>query len=187
MYFAIIDKAKTEQHEYYEKHHIIPKCVGGTNKKSNLVKLSARQHYLCHLLLPHMVDDKRQKYKFVCAFNYLNNTKKKYTNRYTSKLYETHKLSLSQFLSEKFSGEGNPMHGRKHSEETLKKISIANSISRLTEEGRRKKSEYMKQHQFQPMNNPEYVEKMINKISKKYSVTLPTRRDNRSQEYGAVL
>ena len=39
------------QAEYTEKHHIIPKCMGGTNDKSNLVKLTAREHYIAHKLL----------------------------------------------------------------------------------------------------------------------------------------
>ena len=36
---------------YFELHHITPKAAGGTNDSSNLVKLTAREHFLCHLLL----------------------------------------------------------------------------------------------------------------------------------------
>lgn len=36
---------------YYEAHHILPKSLGGTNEKSNLVRLTAREHFICHLLL----------------------------------------------------------------------------------------------------------------------------------------
>lgn len=36
---------------YKESHHIIPKCLGGTNDKSNLVNLTAREHYIIHWLL----------------------------------------------------------------------------------------------------------------------------------------
>lgn len=36
---------------YYEKHHIIPKSLGGTNDNDNLVLLTAREHYIAHLLL----------------------------------------------------------------------------------------------------------------------------------------
>jgi hypothetical protein len=36
---------------YVEKHHILPKCMGGTDEKSNLVFLSAREHYIAHQLL----------------------------------------------------------------------------------------------------------------------------------------
>jgi len=36
---------------YVEKHHIIPRSLGGTNDKENLVALSGREHYIAHLLL----------------------------------------------------------------------------------------------------------------------------------------
>lgn len=36
---------------YYELHHIIPKSSGGSNDKSNLVALTARQHYIAHWML----------------------------------------------------------------------------------------------------------------------------------------
>lgn len=40
---------------YVEKHHIIPKSLGGSNSKENLVRLSVREHFICHLLLARMV------------------------------------------------------------------------------------------------------------------------------------
>lgn len=36
---------------YIEKHHIIPRSLGGTNDLSNLVALTGREHYVAHLLL----------------------------------------------------------------------------------------------------------------------------------------
>lgn len=36
---------------YFEVHHIVPKCVGGDNSEDNLVRLSARNHILAHILL----------------------------------------------------------------------------------------------------------------------------------------
>ena len=36
---------------YSEKHHIVPRCMGGTNEVTNLVSLTPEEHYLCHLLL----------------------------------------------------------------------------------------------------------------------------------------
>jgi hypothetical protein len=38
---------------YTEKHHVIPKCFGG-NEGNNLVQLTAREHFICHLLLVKM-------------------------------------------------------------------------------------------------------------------------------------
>lgn len=36
---------------YVERHHILPKALGGTNDSSNLVALTAREHFIAHLLL----------------------------------------------------------------------------------------------------------------------------------------
>ncbi|QQM13929.1 homing endonuclease [Acinetobacter phage Morttis] len=34
-----------------ETHHIVPKCIGGTNDTTNLVNLTTREHIIAHLLL----------------------------------------------------------------------------------------------------------------------------------------
>ena len=41
---------------YVEYHHIIPSSLGGTNDESNKVALTAREHYIAHLLLVRMVE-----------------------------------------------------------------------------------------------------------------------------------
>lgn len=49
---AIIIRAKNRVLSgYIERHHIIPKCMGGSNDKDNLVNLTAREHYVIHQLL----------------------------------------------------------------------------------------------------------------------------------------
>lgn len=37
--------------EYYERHHIVPKCMGGTDDNDNLIDLYAREHFEAHRLL----------------------------------------------------------------------------------------------------------------------------------------
>ena len=54
---------------YTEKHHIIPKSLGGDDSKNNLVKLTAKEHYICHLLLIKMLADKLLKRKIQFALN----------------------------------------------------------------------------------------------------------------------
>ena len=39
---------------YTESHHIIPRSFGGSDDKTNLVDLTAREHYIAHLLLSKM-------------------------------------------------------------------------------------------------------------------------------------
>ena len=42
---------------YYERHHILPRCMGGKDIYSNLVYLDARCHLLAHWLLFKSFDD----------------------------------------------------------------------------------------------------------------------------------
>ena len=71
IYENIIEKAKNENRQknngtYYEEHHIVPKCLGGTNEEDNLILLSAREHFLCHWLLVKMYD---KDIRLIYAFN----------------------------------------------------------------------------------------------------------------------
>jgi hypothetical protein len=53
-YENLINRAKNRiytGHEYVEKHHILPRCMGGTNDSNNLVNLLAREHFIAHQLL----------------------------------------------------------------------------------------------------------------------------------------
>jgi len=57
-YTQIINRAQSRSSiiGYSEKHHIIPKSIGGSNFKDNLVKLTAREHFICHRLLTKMTE-----------------------------------------------------------------------------------------------------------------------------------
>lgn len=55
-YKELIDFAKSQTRSkkdgnYYEKHHILPRCMGGTNEKSNLILLTLGEHIQAHYLL----------------------------------------------------------------------------------------------------------------------------------------
>ena len=55
---------------YYEKHHIVPKSLGGANDESNLVKLTAREHVMAHMLLPRFVEEpSKMWYALWCMVN----------------------------------------------------------------------------------------------------------------------
>jgi len=56
VYYQIINRALTRpykkvKNDGYQKHHIVPKCIGGTNSTDNLVILSYKEHRVCHCLL----------------------------------------------------------------------------------------------------------------------------------------
>jgi len=51
-YFSIIESARNRiVNSYTEKHHVIPKSLGGSNDLTNLVRLTPKEHFICHLLL----------------------------------------------------------------------------------------------------------------------------------------
>lgn len=36
---------------YFERHHVVPRCLGGSDKRENIVRLTAEEHYVAHQLL----------------------------------------------------------------------------------------------------------------------------------------
>ena len=67
---------------YTEKHHIIPRSLGGTNDESNLITLSGRQHYIAHWMLW-----KAYRGKMALAFKFMNHDGK-HARRINSKIFE---------------------------------------------------------------------------------------------------
>ena len=99
-YFKLIEKAKNNLFEgYTEKHHIIPKSLGGSNDENNLVTLTARQHFIAHLLLTKMIDGQK-KYKMYNAFSKMLCVSKDNKSRYlpSSKFYEYSKKLMSEYM-----------------------------------------------------------------------------------------
>lgn len=57
----IIERAKNRTiDEYTEIHHIIPKSIGGTDEKTNLVNLTFKEHYIVHILLTKIYPDNKE-------------------------------------------------------------------------------------------------------------------------------
>lgn len=72
--------------EYGERHHIIPRSLGGTNHRSNLVRLSAREHFVCHLLLVKCTTGANQ-YRMMNAVAKFMQSNKHQTRILTSRQY----------------------------------------------------------------------------------------------------
>ena len=99
-YMDIINAAlnRNNNNKYTERHHILPKCfnMGGKTDINNIVRLTGKEHFICHLLLVKMVSDKQLKLKLACA-----SLKMCFTNgvdRYkvSSSTYELIKTTLSK-------------------------------------------------------------------------------------------
>jgi hypothetical protein len=92
-YFQIINLAKSRssfENQYQEKHHIIPKSLGGTDAHDNLVKLTAREHYVCHRLLVRMCILPKHKKSMAWGLHLMMHRVNPYQDRYLpkSKTYE---------------------------------------------------------------------------------------------------
>lgn len=106
---------------YVEHHHIIPRSEGGPDNNDNIVDLTAREHYICHLLLSKIYNDDKMWYAVYCmTWRGTNHDRQFKTN---SRIYEMIKLKCSEMKSKTFSGEGNGMFGKHHTKETREKIS----------------------------------------------------------------
>jgi hypothetical protein len=110
-YNAIIVRANTRTLEagiYFETHHIIPKCLGGSECKANLVALTPKEHFICHLLLYRMVDDKVMRGKLLYAALCMCRTKNKgqgeRISRINSGIYAFIKAETSKLTSQAFKG-----------------------------------------------------------------------------------
>ncbi len=125
-YYQIINRALTreELHGYSEAHHIVPKSLGGSNNKINLVRLTAREHFICHWLLTKMVEGiSRQKMAFALHSMLHLNLDRRYTN---SVAYENNKIEVSKIKSITrkgvLVGEKNYNFGKKWTEEQRSKM-----------------------------------------------------------------
>lgn len=81
---------------YTEKHHIIPRCLNGTDDGINLVKLTAREHFIAHKLLVKIYIHT----SLVYAANMMCNFKR-YNSKNYSWLKEKHQsILIGRILSE---------------------------------------------------------------------------------------
>lgn len=120
---------------YTEKHHIIPRSLGGSNDKENLVILTAREHFIAHLLLTKCTEGVFKQKMGYALWNMVNRDKGLRTN---SKTYKTIRNVHIAMLSKKNSGSGNPMFGKHLSDETKEKISVKTKGSKRSLETRAK-------------------------------------------------
>jgi hypothetical protein len=137
-YFSIIQSAQSRANSrklaksilgYVESHHIVPKSVAPelSNVKDNIAHITAREHFICHLLLTKCIVDEHQ-HKMNFAFMMMFSTNQNQNNRYiNSKFYTTAKLlnsesSINRNKKRKYKiGYNKPL-----SEETKRKIGLAN-------------------------------------------------------------
>lgn len=127
---------------YYEAHHIVPVCFGGkgdrrNQKHPNIVLLTAKEHYIAHLLLVAMYPDSPCMLR---ALWNMCNTGKKERYKPSARTFERIRNEYAQSTK----GANATFFGKKHTIESLVKIGAAskgrkaNLGNRHTKESREK-------------------------------------------------
>jgi len=75
---------------YVENHHILPRCMGGSNERDNLVSLTGREHYIAHLLLYKIY--KTQETIYACHMMAMRCEERGISYIKNSRMYETIRL-----------------------------------------------------------------------------------------------
>lgn len=179
----IIEKGKNrikEENEYYERHHILPKCLGGRWNKENIVYLTAKEHFIVHYLLINIYpESKSLKYALWCMCNGQN----KYRDyKISSRIYERTKIQFSELhkLIEP------PFKGKKHTEISKEKIRLSKIGKKFSEETKRKIGETKKGNTYRLgiSQSPETRDKISkSSLGKKKS---KTHRENISKAQSGV-
>lgn len=131
-YQCLIAKAKARvcPDGYVERHHILPKALGGSDDSSNLVALTAREHFLAHVLLAR-VHGGDMWLPVVRMKTFKDGSKA------NSRLYEMARVANALEV-------GKRLKGSKLSDEHKKKIGKSGKGLKRSEETRKKISEALK-------------------------------------------
>jgi hypothetical protein len=171
-YFRIIEKAKSRKLDniYVEEHHILPKSLGGNNSTENLVLLTAREHFVCHLLLVKSVLPDYKKKMNYAFWRMCNGSKNRY--KPTARFYAMGKQAFVE------SQTGHPSYLLSQSTKSRNKIGVSMSatLSKLTDAE-------MKERMLNSCCNPSvYTKERGDKISKSRTGYKDTQeaKDNKS-------
>ena len=138
IYYQLILEAKTREEisGYFETHHIIPRCLHGTDNPDNLVKLTAKEHFLAHLLLVEIYPtNQKLKYALWMMATMATSTQDRYKvsartyqriKESLNKKTDEHKKKISDSLKKAYAeGSRGTNKGKKMSAEVGKRISEA--------------------------------------------------------------
>jgi hypothetical protein len=114
-YDSLINRAKNRTiYGYTEKHHITPRSLGGTDDNDNLVKLTPKEHFVCHLLLTKMTIG-NARYKMNFALHMLSNANNIGDGRYipSSRMYDLSRRLYKEALDNYWTDEKRKEHADK--------------------------------------------------------------------------
>jgi hypothetical protein len=122
---------------YTEKHHILPQCLGGPDDLDNIVKLTAREHFIAHWLL-FCIHPKNRKLKY--AFNAMCMRGKDSKRYYSSRGFAIARKAAAEACSADKKGKAAWNRGKEHSAEHRAKISATKKGKKHSAEAKAKMS-----------------------------------------------
>ena len=123
-YDLLIERSKTRILEgYVEKHHIIPRCLGGSNEKDNIAILTPEEHFLAHQLLVKIYPGNR-KLIYAAQLMTVHNSHQRNNNKLFGWLRRQMALSMSIQTKKWLEVNEHPKGflGHKHPLESIEKI-----------------------------------------------------------------
>lgn len=112
--------------QYHERHHIKPKCTGGSNAKDNLIDLFPQEHFIAHKLLS---DENPQNEQLAWAYSIMAFMKPDHEDRYelTPEEYAEARQRLSGTMRRKYADKtAHPCYNTHLSEERKRQIGEVN-------------------------------------------------------------
>lgn len=122
-YIMLIERARERTMEgYVERHHVIPRCMGGTDAKDNLVELTPEEHYTAHLLLMKIFPENGALARAAVMMCAESPTTPRQNKAYGWVRRRFAAVSSAR-MREWHQQNDHPMEGRKHTDEARAKIS----------------------------------------------------------------
>lgn len=148
----MIEKRRVEtilkEDVYCERHHIIPRSIGGEDDESNLVNLLPREHFFAHLLLTKMVTNEQNIIKMnwalhkmcYCGIDYFNSRDYEWYRRRHIEFLKTHhpskKASWRKATSERvFLDWENNLERRQKTSDKMKSMWLEGKIKPRDQKG----------------------------------------------------
>jgi hypothetical protein len=171
---------------YTEKHHIIPKSLGGLNNKDNLVKLTAKEHRLAHILLPRMTIDPAHTKSMWYALWMMLRTKNPNQQRKISKgsAFEIAKIKVAENFSQLHKGKTVSTETREKLSKSCQGRPSPNKGKAMSEEQKQKMSATIKKNG--RVISPETVAKIL-ETRKNYRHSEETKRKIGQSQVGKVV
>ena len=141
-------KNRSSLNKRIEKHHIIPRSMGGSDENDNIIKLTYREHFIAHWLLWKAFNNT----KMIHAFWYMTQRK---MHRLSSRVYESLKQSRLEALK------GNKNASGKRSQKSKNKMSLAQLNTN--------------NHSTRGKKRPEYSLKMSGKNNPMFGIVSPMK------------